>query len=337
MDIQKINKRLFLFLLACCLCLSMTTAGCFFISTKGLLSRGPRSLKESRLSGATKDKILVIDIKGLISEKEKRGLYGLQQEPNMVTSIKEQLDKAAQDRNIKGLLLVLDSPGGTVTASDILYKEIKRFKNKNNVEVMALFSGTATSGAYYLAQAADRIIAYPTAVTGSIGVILLNINFNGLMNKIGVSNHSIKSGPYKDLGSPFKVPVKEETDILQGVVNELYGRFCEIVKENRHETDIAKHPELTDGRIFTAKQALEAGLIDEIGYFPDAVNRLEKAAGISQASIIRYDRLGDYRPNIYAYGRNPAGQIDINLINLELGGFLSETGPSFMYLWLPGS
>ncbi len=336
MKIREIDNHLFLCCLIGCLCLSIITTGCVFVSTKGLLSRGPRPMKEYRLSGKVKEKILVIDIKGLISEKGKRGLYGLQQEPNIVTTIKEQLDMAALDKNIKGLLLILDSPGGTVTASDILYREIKRFKQDNNVEVMALFAGTATSGAYYLAQAADRIIANPTAVTGSIGVILLNINFNGLMDKIGVSNQSIKSGLHKDLGSPFKVPDKEEKNILQGVVNELYGRFCEIVEDNRRETEIAKHPELTDGRIFTAKQALEAGLIDEIGYFSDAVERIKKAAGIPQASIIRYDRLGDHRPNIYAYGRNPEGRLDINLIKLELGGFLSEAGPTFMYLWLPG-
>ena len=156
--------------------------------------------------------------------------------------------------------------------------------------MVALLNGTATSGAYYVAQAADRILAYPTTVTGSIGVILLNLNLNGLMEKIGVSNATVKSGMYKDLGSPFRQPEEGEKEILQGVVDELHGRFVQVVGENRRALKLSDHPELVDGRIFTARQALSDGLIDQIGYVADAVGWVRGAAAVPDARVIRYQR-----------------------------------------------
>ena len=233
------------------------------------------------LFGQGKDKILFMEIQGLISEEKSSKPFQIQVEPSMVASVKEQLDMAAGDDRVKGILLMINSPGGTVTASDILYNEIRHFKAAKQVKVVALLNGTATSGAYYVAQAADRILAYPTTVTGSIGVILLNLNLNGLMEKIGVSNATVKSGMYKDLGSPFRKPEEGEKEILQGVVDELYGRFVQVVGENRRALKLSDHPELVDGRIFTARQALSEGLIDQIGYVADAVGWVRSAAAVS--------------------------------------------------------
>ena len=190
----------------CLVLVSVVAAGCVFVSTKGLLSRGPQPREETVLFGQGKDKILFMEIKGLISEKRSSKPFQIQNELSMVASVKEQLDMAAEDDRVRGILLMINSPGGTVTASDVIYNEIRNFKAAKQIKVVALLNGTATSGAYYVAQSADRILAYPTAVTGSIGVILLNLNLNGLMEKIGVSNATVKSGVYKDLGSPLRKP-----------------------------------------------------------------------------------------------------------------------------------
>jgi protease-4 len=315
---------------------STLATGCIFVSTKGLLSRGPQPFEEIVLFGQGKDKVLFIDIRGLISERKSSKAFQIQVEPSMVASVKEQLDMAARDDRVKGILLMINSPGGTVTASDILYNEIMSFKAAKQVKVVALLNGTATSGAYYVAQSADRIFAYPTTVTGSIGVILLNLNLNGLMEKIGVSNATVRSGMYKDLGSPFRKPEKGEKEILQGVVDELYGRFVQVVGENRGALNLSDHPELVDGRIFTARQALSDGLIDQIGYVADAVGWLRDAAAVPDARVIRYQRGGEYRPNMYSYGQDQPVQAEFNIIKLDLEGFLSGVGPTFMYLWMPG-
>ena len=330
------QQRTVLLLGVCLVLVSIAATGCVFVSTKGLLSGGPQPLEETVLFGKGKDKILFMEIQGLISERESSKPFRFQTEPSMVASVKEQLDKAAGDDRIRGILLMINSPGGTVTASDIIYNEIRHFKAEKKVKVVALLNGTATSGAYYVAQGADRIIAYPTSVTGSIGVILLNINLFGLMEKIGVSDETIKSGMYKDLGSPFRKPGEGEKEILQGVVDELYGRFVSVVAENRKGQSVADKPEWMDGRIFTARQALSEGLIDQIGYVSDALGWVQSAAAAPEARLVRYQRPGAYQPTIYSQGMDKGFHAEFNLIKLDLEGLLSSCGPAFMYLWMPG-
>lgn len=316
--------------------ISIAASGCVFVSTKGLLSRGPRPFEETLLFGQGKEKILFMEIQGLISERESSKPFSFEVEPSMTASVKEQLDKAAGDDRVRAVLVMINSPGGTVTASDIIYNEIRQFKEEKKVKVVALLNGTATSGAYYVAQAADRIIAYPTTVTGSIGVILLNINLYGLMEKIGVSDETVKSGLFKDLGSPFRKPGKGEKEILQGVVDELYGRFVKVVAENRRGQNLSDSPEWMDGRIFTARQALAEGLIDQIGYVADALDWVQKAAALSEARVVRYQRTGSYLPTVYSYGTDREFHAEFNLIKVDLEGLLSSFGPTFMYLWMPG-
>jgi len=316
-----------------CLCL---TSGCVFVSGRGFLSGRTMPLEEQVVLGEGKDKILLLDVSGVISEKQRGGIFRLRPELSLVASVKEQLDKASRDDRVKGMVIKINSPGGTVTASDILYQEIKRFRMERSVKVAALFLDTAASGAYYVALAADRIVAHPTSVTGSIGVVLLNLNFNGLMAKIGVSDQTVKSGAFKDLGSPFREPQPGEKEILQAVVNDLHHRFCVLVEQNRKGIALAEHPELTDGRIFTASQALQAGLVDQIGYFSDAVEWIQREMGVPRARVIVYQRDDEYKPNIYAQWEG-AGvpKSEINLIKLDLDGELEREGPTFCYLWQP--
>ncbi len=259
-----------------CLCL-FSSLGCTFVSISLISPVEP--LKETTVSGSGKDKILIIDISGIISEEGKSSLVGLSGEPDIVTRIREELKLAAKDKHIKAIILRINSPGGTVTAADIIYHEIEQFKEKTGIKVIACIMDLGASGGYYVAVSADKIVAHPTTVTGSIGVIMLNLSFEGLLQKIGVKDTSIKSGEYKDMGSPLKTMTEEERKIFQGIMNNLYERFLAVIAKNRKELTPEKIRSLADGRIYTAQQALELKLIDQIGYLDETIAQAKKDAG----------------------------------------------------------
>lgn len=308
------------------------TSGCSFISISLVPAIEP--LRETTVSGSGKEKILIIDISGIISEEQRRGLAGLSEEPDMVARIKEELKMAARDNHMKAIILRINSPGGTVTASDMIYHEIEQFKKNTHIKVVACIMDLGASGGYYVAVSADRIIAHPTTVTGSIGVIMLNLSVEGLLQKIGVKDTSIKTGEYKDMGSPLKTMTEEERKIFQGVMDTLYERFLTVIAENRKELSPEKLRSLADGRIFTAQQALEHGLIDQIGYLDEAVSLAKKESGLTGARVVIYHRPGVYKNNVYSQFSN-AGFGTINLLNIDLKTFVRSGTPSFMYLWAP--
>lgn len=308
------------------------SSGCSFISVSLVPFVEP--LRETTVSGSGKDKILIVDISGIISEEQKRGLAGLSEEPDMVARIKEELKIAARDKHMKAVILRINSPGGTVTASDIIYHEIEQFKKKTDIKVIACITDLGASGGYYVAVSADKIIAHPTTVTGSIGVIMLNLSVEGLLQKIGVKDTSIKTGEHKDMGSPLKAMTDEERRIFQGVMDTLYERFLTVIAENRKALTLEKLKTLADGRIYTAKQALEHGLIDQIGYLDEAISLTKEEAGLAEARVVMYHRPGTYKNNIYSQ-LSSAGLGTINLLNIDLKSFVHSGTPSFMYLWAP--
>jgi len=241
---------------------------CIFASFPSLGGTKP-NFEEKVISGKDKDKILVIPIEGVISDESKEGnLFGASSE-SQVARIKETLKYAEKDNEIKGILLKINSPGGTVTASDIIYQEILRFKAKKNIPIYSVFMDTAASGAYYIAMSTDAIGAHPTTVTGSVGVILQGFNFKEGMDKLGVKDQSVTSGANKAIGSPFSEQSMEQKKILQSIVDNLFERFFQVVKRGRPNVTESKLRELCDGRIFTADQAKKEGLVDFIGYFDD--------------------------------------------------------------------
>jgi protease-4 len=192
---------------------------------------GREPLEEKKVDGKGFDKILLIEISNVITGNEEERPLGLEARESTVTRVKETLRKAEKDRRVKAVVLRIDSPGGGVTASDIIYREINNFKQKRNVPVVAALMDTAASGGYYVALAADEIVAHPTTVTGSIGVIMLNLNVEGLFRKIGVSDTTVKSGAHKDIGSPFRKPTESDRRILQGVIDDLYP-FVALVHQS---------------------------------------------------------------------------------------------------------
>ena len=232
------------------------------------------------------------------------------------------------------MIIRINSPGGTVTSSDIIYREISKFKEDKKLPVIACIMELAASGGYYVALSADTIIAHPTSVTGSIGVIALKFNAKGLMEKIGIEDETIKAGDKKDFLSPLRPMTKEEREILQNMLDNFHERFMDIVEEERKELTMDQIRVLADGRVYSAEQAFEVKLIDGIGYLDDAIELVKKRAGIDKARVIIYHRSYSYKNNIYSRMTDSDFK-NINLVNLDLRSLLDDMGLRFMYLWLP--
>ncbi len=313
------------------LSLLILLAGCVFID---LPKDGP--LAELVIGGEGADKIAVINISGVISSKARSGPLGLKSKVSITARITEELDLISADNKVKAVILKINSPGGGVTTCDIIAHELKLFKEKKNIPVVAILMDVAASGGYYIAMSADKLIAHPTTVTGSIGVIAFNLNASGLMEKIGITDRSIKSGEFKDIGSPLREMTKKDRAVLQSVIDSMYQRFLDVVDEGRPALDRATIKLLADGRIYTAPQALKLKLIDEIGYMDSAVASAKELAGIESARLVTYSAPGSYKNNIHSGALGAIGAAaapTINLLNID-AATLSE-GFGFMYLWTP--
>ena len=305
--------------------------GCSVVSVD--LTPRVRPLEEETVEGRGAAKILVTDISGFISDEPTSSGLGLGPSAPRVpllVRVREELKKAAGDTDVRALVVRLNTPGGTVTASDIIYRELTLFREKRKVPVVAVLMDVAASGGYYIALAADTIIAHPTTVTGSIGTILVTANVEGLMQKVGVGTTTIKSAEHKDMGSPFRAMTPDERRIFQSVIDELQRQFvAKVVDRRRIAADAAGG--LADGRIYTAPQALEHGLVDAIGYVPDAIDAARRAAGLSDAKVIVYKRPREYRATYYAQARMESSLLD------PVAHFVAAAGggPKFLYLWAP--
>ncbi len=315
------------------LLLALSSSGCF-ISVGGPFGARDQPLRESTIEGAGRGKVLLVDVSEVITDAPSRKAFGLVEEPSTLDRIQSELDKADGDDRVKAIVLRINSPGGGATASDAIYTEIVRWKKDHNVPVIAALGDLAASGGYYVACSADYIVARPTTVTGSIGVILMNLNLEGLLGKVGVRNQTYKAGEHKDILSPFRGATPEERKIVQHILDSLHARFISVVREGRPKIDVARLPQLTDGRIFDAAQARDAGLVDQIGDLHAAIDLAKQAAGLETARVVRYYRPDDGEPeNIYSKLAGMPAQV--NVLPIDLGA-LTGAGPRFMYLWSPG-
>jgi len=278
------------------------------------------------------DKIAIIDIDGVLANRRRSGW--MRSGENPVSLFIEKLDKAASDKSVKAVILRLNSPGGTVAASDIMYYHLCRFRQQTGKPVIACVLGLGCSGAYYIACGCDGIIAQPSGVVGNIGTVFQTFSVAGTMEKIGVKAVTIKSGELKDLASPLHDLKDEEQKVLEGITKHLSEQFFEVVRTGRKEIDEQKMTELSDGRVFTAEQALQQGLIDKVGYLDDGIKWAKETAGIKKTQVVIYHRPSSYKPN--AYGLAAAGTDGIGpLVNLELPDWLNAGGAQFLYLWQP--
>ena len=319
-------KRLSLVLL-----LLVTLGGCINID----LMSGRGALQETTISGEGADKILLIDISGTLTTSKDSGIFS---SPSLPARLKEELTKAEKDDHIKAIVLRINTPGGTVTSSDILYHELQEFKQKREVPIIASIMDLGTSGGYYVAMASDYIFAHPSTITGSIGVIMLTINAQGLLETVGINPTAIVSGPKKSMGSPFRAMKDEERAIFQDVIDRLYARFLTVVKKGRPQLDPTQIRELADGRIYTADIAKAEGLIDEIGYLDDAIDQAKTRAELTEAQVVTYTRKSrDAHQNIYSHSEPPViGQLGFPRMNAKtfIDAFHGGT-TQMLYMWIP--
>jgi protease-4 len=314
------------------LVVALLFAGCSVISVD--LSPRIRPLEEETVEGHGGAKILLMDVSGFLSD-EATGSSPLTigtppARVPLLVRVREELKKAGQDPKVRAVVVRINSPGGTVTASDIIFRELDDFRRTSRVPVVASMMDVAASGGYYVALAADTIVAHPTTVTGSIGVIMISLNAEGLLQKIGLSTATIKSGERKDMGSPFRTLTPEERGIFQSVIDDLYRQFVAKVVERR-KIPTAAATALADGRIYTAEQALGHGLVDQIGYVADALQVARRAAGLDEARVIVYKRPRQYRATYYATAETEAG----SFATLSQLAGLVGAGPKLLYLWWP--
>jgi len=307
--------------------LALLTGGCITINALG---GGREPLVESRIEGDGGPKVVMVDIDGLITSADREGPLGMPGPESTVARLREQLDRAREDDDVRGLLVRINSPGGAVTAADVAYRELLRFKKDRDVPVVAQLMGVAASGGYYVALAADVILAHPTSITGSIGVISAGINVSGLMERFDVEDQTFTSGEFKDAGSPLRPMTPAERGYLQSLIDDLHGRFEEVVRTGRPGLAPEQVERLADGRAFTATQAAELGLVDGIGYIPNAIDELERRMGVDESQVVTYHRRREWRANIYSTAPQvPQTRSDLaQLLALE-------RGPAFLYLWWP--
>jgi protease-4 len=274
--------------------------------------------------------VAIIDIDGLLLNASLTGPYASGDNP--VDVFREKLDAAIADPYCAALVVRINSPGGSVTATDMMWRELQWFRQKTGRPVVACLMDLACGGAYYLATASDLIVAHPTTVTGGVGVVLNPYNFRDALGTFSLVDQSIKAGPHIDLGSALKPLPPEAEKLLQEMADELHGRFREVVR-NRRGGALPMDDTALDGRVFLASKAVERGLVDRIGYLPDAIAAARELAGQPQAGTVLLHRTGDVARTPYA--TTPNIPFQASLLPFSVPGLERSKLPTFLYLWQP--
>jgi protease IV len=236
--------------------------------TEEVIEDGPRSAK-----------IAIVSINGIIDEQQAQDVYW-------------QLKEAREDKNVKGVIIRVNSPGGTISGSDQIHNEIIKYRSDTNQPAVAFMQGVAASGGYYSSVACDEIIAEPTAITGSIGVIMEYLVLQQLLeDKLGINPIVLKAGSKKDWPNPFQMPTDEQLQYMQQrIIDPAYKRFVKVVADGRGELTEEDVNRLADGSIYWADKALEEKLIDGIGYLTDAIDKTKSLAGVKKAQVVEYKK-----------------------------------------------
>ena len=280
----------------------LLAAAGLFLWLAGCLSIGSGPSPEFRevlLEGEGRDKFLLIDINGPIANQPIL-VPNIGVLPGMTARVRQELELAFDDPSIRGILLRINSPGGTLTDSDIIFHSLMEFKKSKKVKIIAAMGDIAASGGLYVAMAADEIYAHPTTITGSIGVIMPHMNYSGLLKKLGIESDPVSSGRYKDIGNPFKPKDPQERTLLEKLVKAQHQQFIEVVKRGRPKMTSQQVLAMADGRIFSAQEAKQKGLIDEVGYLDDAYRRLAEITGFPVNRLVRYANAWRTGNNIYS-------------------------------------
>jgi protease IV len=287
------------------------------IGVIAIFATGQRGVLDEEIirEGPSRTKIAMISLQGVI--------YG-----ESASDIYRQLKIVRKDRHIKAVIVRVNSPGGTISASDQIYMEINKFRKEENIPVVAFMQGVAASGGYYASVACDQIIAEPTTITGSIGVISWYLVMQELLeDKLGILPVTIKSGEKKDWPSSFRKPEPKEIQYMQDkVITPALERFREVIAEGRKSTlTIEEIRVLADGGIYGAKEAKEEKLIDEIGYLDEAIDLAKSLAGIDKAQVVQYRKPFSIS-DVFSY-RKP------NLLKFDRATLYELGTPQILYLW----
>lgn len=302
------------------------------VSTGGDLQT--RTLRPARLeekvlrpaSSGSRERIVVIPVRGMISSSVSGRMTA-----SMVEDIKLQLRQAEEDKRVVAVVLDIDSPGGEVTASDILYNAVRRVRAVKPVVVS--MGSMATSGGYYIACGGKYLIANPTTFTGSIGVIIQSMRYNELMQKIGVAPVTFKSGAFKDMLSGMREMTPEEKEYIQKLVMQTYGLFVGVVARERRIPEETLRNGIADGRVISGTDALEERLVDGLGEIEDAFQKAKELAKAPDAAVVSYEaqfRLSRIFQYLGGEGES-SGKVEINLTQKLLPTL--EPGRAY---WLPG-
>jgi protease-4 len=295
-------------------------------------SQATEPLKEFVVDGEGEGKVALIHLRGFLSSQPKMGM--LRARPSQVQELVNALKLAEADDEVGAVVIGIDSPGGTTTASDILYHEILGFKQRSGKKVVAAMFDVAASGGYYAALPADWIMAHPTTITGSVGVIFMRPKLSGLMDKVGVDVEVSKSGRDKDMGSPFRPTTPEEEALFQGIIDDFAARFHTLVAKHRPLSP-AQLETVKTARVFTAGQARQIGLIDQVGYVQDAFAKARAMAGLAKdARVVTYRR--DTYPNDNPYNTlDSADPAKLNMLGVD-ASFIMPPKAGFYYVWPQG-
>ncbi len=289
-------------------------------------------IKEYTLRKGGYEKIAILNVNGTISDEPSQGI--MNKEPSLLYNFVSRLNIISKDPAVKAVIIKINSPGGGTTASDIMYNELFKFKQKTGIKVIVSMMDIAASGGYYIALPADKIFAHPTTITGSIGVIFMRPGLSGLMEKLGVTVDVSKSGRNKDMGSMFRTSKDEENKLFDNLINSLANRFYMLVKKHRRKITTEGMKTIKTARVFTAEEALKLGLIDKIGYLDDVIKEARRIANLKETPrIVVYRKLEYTNDNIYN-NIDTKKQQQISIINSKiLDTIPMKTG--FHYLWSP--
>ncbi|MDD5327396.1 MAG: signal peptide peptidase SppA [Phycisphaerae bacterium] len=265
-------------------------------------------------SGSRTSKIAVITVQGIINDEQAEDVY-------------EHIKSARRDKQVKGLILRVNSPGGTISGSDRICNEIRKYRQEEGKPVVAFMQGVAASGGYYVSVGCDQIVAEPTAITGSIGVIAGHFVLQGLLEeKLGIQPAIFKSGEKKDWPSPFQQLTEEQRQYVQDkLITPAYNRFVQIIDEGRESLTLADVKRLADGSIYGAEEALDEKLIDKIGYMDQAIEEVKLLAGIEKAQVVEYRK-----PFSLAYFLKSSSK---SMLKIDKSTLYELGTPQVLYLW----
>lgn len=275
-------------------------------------------------------KIALVDVDGLLLNRPLSGLGSVGENP--VAVFRERLDRIAADGCYCAVVLRINSPGGGVTACDIMWRDLHQFRRRTGIPVVACLMDLGTGGAYYLATACDHIVAHPTTITGGMGVILNLYNLQDTLMQFNVLGVPVKAGRYADLGTPIEPMDEPARAILQQIADQYHARFREVVRSARPQHDPNRLEDF-DGRVFLAGEALDRGLIDSIGYLDDAVAIARRLAGAAGAPVVMLHRADDAARSPYA--ATPNSPYHTGILPLSIPGLERSQLPTFLYLWQP--